>query len=195
MRFRIIEVEVKQALSKSGLPDLDYALNPYVGCVHGCLYCYAKAYTRYKKVVDNWGRIVLVKKNLIPTLLREVKKVKKGSVGIGTITDPYQPVEAIYKLSRRSIEALAENGFKISIQTKSSLILRDIDILRMYRDIVDVGITITSTFNTSPMILLEPYSSPPKARIETLRKLSRANQYPFTYFITWNAIFHDWDRL
>jgi DNA repair photolyase len=172
MRFRIVEIEVKNVLSKSGLPDIDYALNPYVGCAHGCLYCYAKAYIRYKEVVDNWGGIVVVKKNLIPMLLREVKEVKKGSVGIGTITDPYQPVEAIYRLSRKSIEVLAENGFRISIQTKSSLILRDIDILRNYRDVVDVGITITSTSNTSPMTMLEPYSSPPKARIEALRKLS-----------------------
>ncbi|MEM1645206.1 MAG: radical SAM protein [Ignisphaera sp.] len=172
MRFKIIEVEVKQALSKSGLPDIDYALNPYIGCVHGCLYCYAKAYTRSRDIVDNWGSAVIVKKNLVDILRRDVKKVNKGVVGIGTITDPYQPVEAIYKLTRKCIELLVENNFKISIQTKSSLILRDLDLLKMYRKLVDVGITITSTSNSSAITKLEPYSSPPQARIETLKKLA-----------------------
>ncbi|MEM4514118.1 MAG: radical SAM protein [Ignisphaera sp.] len=173
MRFKIMEVEVKHALSKSGLPDIDYALNPYIGCAHGCLYCYAKAYTRSKDVVDNWGRLVVIKKNIIDVLRKEVKGNKRGVVGIGTITDPYQPVEAIYKLARRCIEILAENNFRISIQTKSSLILRDLDLLRTYRKLIDVGITITSTSNSSTIMKFEPYSSPPQARIETLRKLAK----------------------
>lgn len=172
MRFKVLEVEVKQALTESGLPDIDYALNPYIGCSHGCLYCYAKAYTRFKNVVDDWGNIVIVKKNLPTLLMRDVKRFRKGTVGIGTVTDPYQPVEALYKLTRKSVEILAENGFRISIQTKSSLILRDIDLLKRYRDIIDVGITITSTSNSSAMTRLEPYSSPPQARVEALRKLA-----------------------
>ncbi|MDK6029539.1 radical SAM protein [Ignisphaera sp. 4213-co] len=172
MRFRIVELNVKTALTKSGLPDLDYALNPYIGCAHACLYCYAREYTSNVEIVSNWGYVVGVKKNLLDVLSREVKKVRRGVVGLGTITDGYQPVEALYRLSRKSIEILASNGFRISIQTKSSLILRDIDILKSYRDFVDVGLTITSTRNSSPMKFLEPFSTPPTARIETLKKLS-----------------------
>lgn len=172
MRFKVVEIEVKQALSESGLPGIDYALNPYIGCAHGCFYCYAKAYTRYREVVDNWGKIVLVKKNIVALLMREVKRFRRGFVGIGTITDPYQPVEALYKLSRKSIEVLVENGFRVSVQTKNSLILRDIDLLKNYKDVVDVGITITSTSNHSAMVKLEPHSSPPQARVEALRKLA-----------------------
>jgi DNA repair photolyase len=172
MKIQIAEVDINNALSRSGLPDLDYALNPYIGCVHGCLYCYAKMYTRFRNVVENWGYIVIVKRNLIDVLSREVKRFRKGVVGLGTITDGYQPIEAIYKLSRKSIEILVENGFRVSIQTKSSLILRDLEILKRYRDLIDIGITITSTSNTSLIKLLEPFSSPPTARIETLKRLS-----------------------
>ncbi|MEM2852825.1 MAG: hypothetical protein QW438_06515 [Ignisphaera sp.] len=100
MRFRVVEIEVRQALTKSGLPDLDYALNPYLGCGHGCLYCYAKIYTRLSEVVANWGKIIAVKKNLLDILTNEVERLKRGTVGIGTITDPYQPIEAIYRLTR-----------------------------------------------------------------------------------------------
>lgn len=174
MRFRVLEIEVKQALTKSGLPDIDYALNPYLGCSHGCLYCYAKMYTRLREVTDDWGCTVAVKKNILTVLKKEVERVKRGTVGIGTITDPYQPIEAIYRLTRDSIGILAGNGFRISIQTKSSLVLRDLDILKRYRDVIDVGLTITSVRDASPIRIFEPYSSPPSARIKTVKKLAEA---------------------
>jgi len=178
--LKIIEIEISSALSPSGLPDIDYALNPYLGCYHGCLYCYARLYTRDRYISDNWGEVVAVKKNLLSVLQREVNSVKRGVVGVGTITDPYQPVEAIYKLSRGSIEILATKKFPISIQTKSSLILRDIDLLTKYRDLIDVGITITSTDNS--MTFLEPRASPPWARINAIRKLSEAGVKVWIFF-------------
>lgn len=171
MRFKIIEINVRKAFSLSGLPDIDYALNPYLGCSHGCLYCYAKMYTNIKNVADNWGHIVVVKKNIIDVISREVRFVSGKVIGIGTITDPYQPVEALYKLTRKCIEILARNRARVSIQTKSPLILRDLDILKIYRDYIDIGITITSTRNISPITEFEPFSPPPSARIYTLRKL------------------------
>ncbi|MCS7112063.1 MAG: radical SAM protein [Ignisphaera sp.] len=174
MRFRVIEIEVKQALAKSSLPDIDYALNPYLGCGHSCLYCYAKMYTRLSSVVADWGGTVAIKRNLLDVLKREVQRLERGSVGIGTITDPYQPVEALYNLTRSSIDILVRSEFKVSIQTKSSLIMKDMDILKRYRNVVDVGLTITSATDTSPMRTFEPLSSPPSARIKTLKKLSEA---------------------
>ena len=173
MRFKVVEINVKSALSKSGLPDLDYALNPYVGCAHGCLYCYAKEYTRVPEVIQNWGYIVYVKKNLLEVLSREVKRLRKGVVGLGTITDGYQPVEAVYKISRGALEILLTNGFRVSIQTKSSLVLRDLDILKRFSNRVDVGFTITFTHPESHMRELEPFSSPPNARIEALKRIAR----------------------
>ncbi len=178
--MRIIEIEVSSALSPSGLPDIDYALNPYLGCYHGCLYCYARLYTRDRYISDSWGEVVAVKKNLLSILQKEANSIKRGVVGIGTITDPYQPIESIYKLTRGSIELLAMKRFPISIQTKSSLILRDKDLLTKYRDLVDVGITITSVDNS--MMFLEPRASPPWARINTVRKLYEAGIRVWIFF-------------
>ncbi|MEM1541894.1 MAG: radical SAM protein [Ignisphaera sp.] len=182
MRIKVLEITVERALSNSGLPDIDYALNPYIGCSHGCLYCYAKMYTNLREVIDNWGSTVAVKKNIIEVLMKEIKKVKKGTIGIGTITDPYQPVEALYRLTRKAIEILVSHGFKVSIQTKSSQILRDLDLFLRYRNLIDIGITITSVEDTSPMNLFEPYSSPPSARINALKKLSSSGLKTWIFY-------------
>jgi DNA repair photolyase len=167
----IRETRVTHALSRSGLPDLDYALNPYIGCLHGCIYCYARLYTSMRDAAENWGKIVYVKANLIDALRRDVRRLRPGVVGIGTITDPYQPPEALYRLTRRALKILLDNGFHASIQTKNTLILRDLDILRHYRRLVDVGFTIT-TLDYSVSQRLEPGASPPKARAEAIRRLS-----------------------
>ncbi|ADI31588.1 SPL family radical SAM protein [Staphylothermus hellenicus] len=169
--MKIIFINVKRALSRSGLPDLDYALNPYMGCYHGCIYCYARLYTWINEIRENWGEIVAVKKNLINVLEKEIKYFRKGVVGVGTITDPYQPVEAIYELTRRSIELLLRHGFHVSIQTKNTLILRDTDLLTKHRDNVDVGFTITS-LNNKKSRLYEPRASPPSMRAYALKQLS-----------------------
>ncbi len=164
-------VKVKEALSRSGLPDLDYALNPYIGCWHVCIYCYARLYTGDRRVSENWGNIVLVKENIVETLRREVRRKKPGVVGVGTITDAYQPVEAMYELTRKSILILLENGFHTSIQTKNPLVLRDLDILKKYKDRVDVGFTIT-TLDEGTARIIEPRAPPPKARAKALERIS-----------------------
>lgn len=175
-------MEVKQALTKSGLPDTDYALNPYLGCSHGCLYCYAKMYTRLSSIVDSWGCVVAVKRNLLDILTVEVRKLERGSVCVGTITDPYQPIEALYKLTRSSIDILARYGFRVSVQTKSSLVLRDVDVFKKYGGAVDVGLTITSAADDSPLRIFEPFSSPPSARMRALKKLSEAGVKTWIFY-------------
>ena len=169
--MKILKIKVKEALSKSGLPDLDYALNPYIGCSHGCIYCYAREYTRYREVATNWGKIVIVKENLVEVLKREIKTHRKGVVGVGTITDAYQYIEKDYELTRRSIEILLEHGFRLSIQTKSPLVIRDLDILIDYRKSVDVGFTIT-TVDDDIAKHIEPNAPPPRYRVEALYNIS-----------------------
>ncbi|MEM0355940.1 MAG: radical SAM protein [Desulfurococcaceae archaeon] len=160
-----------KALSKTSLPGLNYALNPYIGCSHGCIYCYAKLYTNINDVYMNWGSVVYVKKNLLNKLLNETKSLERGSVGIGTITDAYQPIEAYFKLTRKSIEILLSRGFEISIQTKNPLVLRDAQILVKHRDRVNVGFTIT-TISTRKSTYIEPKAPPPFCRINALIKLN-----------------------
>lgn len=162
-------VKCKTALSKSMLPGLDYSLNPYVGCGHGCIYCYAKATLRDEVKALKWGRFVLVKKGLIEVLAKEVLRKPRGIVGLSTVTDPYQPIEEEVKLSRRCLEVLVRRGFSVSIQTKSKLVLRDLDLIRLGD--FDVGLTIT-TMDDYLGSLIEPRASKPSERAETLRRLS-----------------------
>ncbi|MEM4718047.1 MAG: radical SAM protein [Desulfurococcaceae archaeon] len=173
VKFRSIivyETIVDSALSKSGLPDIEYALNPYLGCSHGCVYCYARLYTRDKRASINWGNVVVIKSNIVNVLEREVRRIKPGVIGVGTITDPYQPVEAVYKLTRDCLKILLTRGFKVSVQTKNTLVLRDVDIFSRYRDYIDVGFTIT-TLNKDLTKLIEPFSPPPLTRVSALRNL------------------------
>lgn len=170
--FRVYEIRANRALTPSGLPEYDYALNPYVGCSHGCYYCYAVDYTNGPPGMY-WGHVVYVKTNVVELLKAEVRRLKPGVVGISTITDPYQPPEAKYKLMRGIIPTLAEAGFRISIQTKSGLVVRDLDLLERYRDAVDLGVTITTMGEKAR--ILEPLAAHPLARAAALRKAAARN--------------------
>ncbi len=167
-------VKVKSVISKSNLPDLDYAFNPYIGCTHGCLYCYARDYVsgKYRDVSRNWGTIVYVKENCVEVLKNELRRLRLGVIGVSTITDPYQHIEARLGLVRESIEVMLRYGFNVSIQTKSNLVLRDLDIIRKFKDRVDVGVTLTWLNNDSIMKYIEPNSVRPKERVKVLERLS-----------------------
>ena len=137
----INEILVKTALSHSKLPGLDYALNPYRGCQHACVYCYAPSVIHWGQ--GKWGDLVEVKVNLPRILSKELRVKKKGIVGLGTVTDPYQPAEKKYEITRRCLELLLMHDFPVCIQTKSSLVLRDIDLLKKFTNL-EVGITLTT---------------------------------------------------
>ncbi len=164
-------VSAKSALSVSALPGLDYCLNPYVGCSHGCIYCYARSYSLRRGRKEPWGSFVDIKRNLPGLLRRELLRKKKGLVGLSTITDAYQPLEFDARLTRECLEALLHSGFSVSIQTKSALVLRDLDLLTRHRRQVEVGFTIT-TLDPSISAKIEPGASSPIDRAEALRKLS-----------------------
>lgn len=101
----------------------------------------------------------------------EVRRARRGVVGVSTITDPYQPIEAEELLTRSGLEVLLDSGFEVSIQTKSPLMLRDLDLLSKYRNMVDVGMTIT-TLDPVVARLIEPGAPEPGSRAEALRRLS-----------------------
>lgn len=143
-----------------------YTANMFKGCTHGCAYCYAPSLTHDER---KWGRYVDVKVNAPQVLARELRGLRKDEVFLSSASDPYQPVEAKYKVTRRCLEVLRRQGFPVSILTRSPLVLRDIDILRRLQW-VKVGMSIT----TVPCRGLEPGVPPLARRIDTLRKLSRA---------------------
>ena len=165
--MKVNEVIVKSALSKSGLPGLVYALNPYRGCSHACTYCYAPSVLHENR---KWGEFVDVKLNLPSVLAKEMASEERGVVGIGTVTDAYQPAEKEYEITRKCLEVLLKKDWPISIQTKSDLVLRDLDLIEKFKD-KDVGFTIT-TLDDKARKRFEPHSSPIPARLDALRAIA-----------------------
>lgn len=167
--MKVREVRCTAALSDTSLPGLTYALNPYRGCSIGCVYCYSPAVLREERP---WGRFVDVKRNVPAVLAKELKRRARGVVGIGTVTDGYQPLEARYHLTRYCLEQLVRFDFPVSVQTKSSLVLKDVDLLRRLSD-AEVGVTIT-TLDEEHRRRFEPFASPSERRLDTLRRLHEA---------------------
>jgi DNA repair photolyase len=165
--MQVKEIKAKAILSKSQVSD--YAVNPYVGCEHACVYCYAKFMKRFTGHAEPWGAFVDVKVNAAELLAKEVMKKKRGRVWISGVCDPYQPLERKYRLTRRCLAVLVENGWPITVQTKSPLVLRDLDILKRAAD-VEVGFTIT-TADERMRKIFEPGAPPTAKRIEALHTL------------------------
>ena len=163
----IKEVHAKTILSKSKVSD--YTINPYTGCEHGCTYCYARFMKRFTGHKEEWGGFVDVKVNAARLLQSEIRKRRSGKVWISGVCDPYQPIEKRYELTRRCLEILSKHGWPVTIQTKSPLVKRDLELLRAFNDI-EVGLTIT-TADENIRKIFEPNSPPIKDRIETLQKL------------------------
>ncbi|MCS7250698.1 MAG: radical SAM protein [candidate division WOR-3 bacterium] len=170
--IRIKEIFCKNALTKSGISERSFSLNPYIGCEHSCIYCYATFIRKWREHKEEWGKIIEVKVNLCEQLKREIKK-KRGIIYIGTIGDPYQPIELKYSLTRKAIEILKEYDFEFEILTKSHLILRDLKILKNYPK-VSCEITLT-TLNEKIRKLFEPKASSVKERMKTIEILIKNN--------------------
>lgn len=179
--MKIKEIKAKSILTKSNLPDCDYCINPYLGCGFGCRYCYAdflRRFTGHKD--DSWGDFVDVKVNAALLLEERFERLEnknyseRKKVIIGSVTDPYQGVEAKYKLTRKCLEVInASNiNFEFTLLTKGHLVTRDIDILKEIKDMT-IGITITST-DDEVSKRLEKYAPVANLRINTLAKLNAA---------------------
>jgi DNA repair photolyase len=176
--MKVREIKTKSILGKSSIGD--YCINPYVGCMIGCIYCYADYYTRkFSKHQEEWGSYVDVKINAPEVLLKEITKKKKGVIYISPLTDAYQPIEAKYKITRKILEILARYDWPVVIQTKSSLVLRDLDILKKFSNI-KVGFTIIS-LDEKITIKFEKMSSPPRERINALKTLKENGIKTFVF--------------
>ena len=167
--MKISLTKCRQALVPSKLGGYDYALNPYKGCTHNCLYCYAPYITHEKRV---WGNFLDVRENMPRILAKELKLNPKGVVGISTVTDPYQKSEEKFELTRRCLEQLVKNKFPFCIQTKSTLVTRDIDLIKKSSS-CEVGVTLT-TFDVEDREKYEPGASTVEDRLQTIEEFSDA---------------------
>lgn len=178
--FEIKEIQAKSVLTRCGIPGIDWVVNPYIGCRFGCKYCYASFMGRFVgKKVSDWGEYVYPKINAPELLKKEIEKKlpnkgKGKEVFFSSVTDPYQGLEAKYRLTRRCLEVLTNWGFAgtLSILTKSNLVTRDIDILKRFQQAV-VGLTVTSA-DDGISRYFEKYAPADSDRFEALKKLNQA---------------------
>lgn len=164
------EILVRKALTLCALPTEPWSLNPYVGCLHGCAYCYVPDVAHLER--PRWGSYVVVKRNLPQVLSREVKHLGRRQVFISSATDPYQSPEAEHRITRKCLEILARAQWPLRVLTRSPLVLRDVDVLRRFSD-VGVGFSVP-TLDDEARRLLEPRAPPIEGRLDALRKLADA---------------------
>lgn len=179
--MKINEIQAKSILNKSKFGS-DFMLNTYVGCNFGCIYCYNQTYwDKNNSSTYKWGEYINVKTNAPEILSKELNRYKqkdlfstrRPTVFISTSTDPYNPLEKKYGLTRKCLEIILGRGLSVIILTKSDLVLRDIDLFKKFARQVEIGITIT-TLDTKTQKILEPLASSIKKRIIALKKLSKA---------------------
>src|SRR6201997_4277661 len=171
----------RKIITHNDSPDIsfDRSINPYRGCEHGCVYCFARpthAYLGLSPGLDFESKLFM-KPNAPELLERELSApdYSPKTIAIGTNTDPYQPIERRYQIMRRILEVLDRAGHPVGIVTKSALVLRDLDILtRMAkRDLVKVAISVT-TLDPKLARVMEPRASTPPRRLGALRELVKA---------------------
>jgi DNA repair photolyase len=169
------EVQVKSAVTEAKGMPFRWALNPYRGCTHACEYCYARKYQRHLELgLDDFSSVILVKTNVARVLHREVTRPgwTRESVSIGTATDPYQPIEGHYKLTRQCLEVLCDSGTPFSIVTKGPMVVRDRDLL--VRASLGAGCSVylsVPSVDDAAWRRLEPGTAPPRQRLHAARVL------------------------
>jgi len=169
--MKVKEIFSKSILTRTAIPSFDYCINPYVGCGHGCRYCYASFMKRFTGHREPWGEFVDVKVNAPHLLRKQLRRAKQGTVALSTVTDPYQPLEGTYRLTRGCLEALLDHQFSVNVLTRSPLCLRDIDLFKQFQKI-EVGLSITTHDETTKKIF-EPRSPSIQSRIEALKVLRK----------------------
>ncbi|WP_454689462.1 PA0069 family radical SAM protein [Achromobacter aloeverae] len=173
--------QARRILSRNDSPDIgfDQAINPYRGCEHGCVYCYARpthAYLGYSPGLDFETRLV-AKANAVDALRAELARpgYRVSPINLGSATDIYQPIERDWRLTRGLLELLLETGHPLTLVTKNALVERDLDLLRALaeRNLVAVYVSITSLDNDLSRTL-EPRASAPQRRLQAVRALAEA---------------------
>lgn len=170
----IREIYAKEIFSKTKVPDAKYVINQYIGCQYACRYCYAKFMARFRNYGE-WGSWIEVKVNA-PELVKN--KYVNGRVIMSTLSDPYQPIENKYLITKRILENMDKN-INLVILTKSDLITRDTEILKKFSNL-EVGLTINGYENEFKE-LFEQYTPDHKKRVIALKTLKSAGLKTYVF--------------
>src|SRR5947209_4067254 len=174
-----LEVQCKSALRRVKNMGFAWSLNPYTGCEHRCAFCYVRAFELRadRPSDDRYGRTVRVKMNVAEVLRGELarRSWRKETVVIGAATDPYQPAEGRYKLTRQCLQALRDFHNPVGMITRGPMIVRDIDVLTDIAKRAEPGITFSiPTLDMDIWRRTEPGTAPPEQRLRAIEKLVAA---------------------
>jgi DNA repair photolyase len=176
MRVEYREEPCRTALNRvRGMP-FEWSLNPYMGCAHRCTFCYVRAFERRadRPSDDGYGRSIRVKTNVAQVLAKELARPswQRSAVAIGAATDPYQPVEGRYRLTRACLEVLADASNPFSLITRGPMIVRDLDVLQAASARAEVSVTFSvPTLDDEVWRTTEPGTAPPLQRLRALKEL------------------------
>jgi DNA repair photolyase len=170
------EIRCRSALNRvKGMP-FDWALNPYRGCTHACHYCYARKYQRHLELGtgDDFSSVIFVKTNLVEVLTRELARPSwsREQVAVGTATDPYQPVEGEYALTRGALEQFVAAQTPVGLVTKGPMVVRDVDVLQSLSAVARCTVYMSvPSVNEDAWRKLEPGTAHPLQRLKAVRRL------------------------
>jgi DNA repair photolyase len=179
MATRYVETQAKSILNAVQGMAFRWSANPYRGCVHGCHYCFARRYHAYLDLGtgEDFTGVILVKVNAVSVLRAELSRPgwQRAMVAVGTATDPYQPIEGRYRLTRGILEALADARTPASVVTKGPMVIRDRDVLMAVRDRAAVSVCVSlTTLEPDLWRRLEPGTAPPHQRLRAVASLAAA---------------------
>ncbi|HZS34478.1 MAG TPA: radical SAM protein [Methylomirabilota bacterium] len=176
---RYVEAPARSILNRVSGMGFRWSANPYRGCVHGCHYCFARRYHSYLDLdpSDDFTGVILVKVNAVEVLRAELRRPGWGRemVAVGTATDPYQPVEGRFRLTRGMLAALADASTPAGVVTKGPMVIRDRDVLQALRDRAGVTVCVSiTTLDRDRWRRLEPGTAPPGQRLRAVAALAAA---------------------
>jgi len=178
MRYQIQEIEARSILTPQKMGSLsggyDYSLNPYAGCAFGCSYCYVPKFPNAKHEYKEWGKWVEVKVNAPELIVKDRLKIFGSKIFFSSATDPYQYLELQYRLTRRCLqELLRYQPGKLTLHTRSHLLLQDLDLLKQFGNRLQVGVSITTDDNAIAR-QFEPGAPSIRRRLDLIRQLHEA---------------------
>ncbi|MFX1489781.1 MAG: radical SAM protein [Promethearchaeota archaeon] len=160
--------QAKSIITKSNIPEVDFVINPYTGCQHGCIYCYAEFMIRFTEHKgDKWGEFLDIKQFELTKIKPEKYNGKR--ILLSSVTDPYLPLEKKYQNTRKILERLVETEAEVTILTKSKLVERDIDLFQKFKNL-EVGISIC-TLDDNFSRIIERAASKPTDRLDAIKEI------------------------
>ncbi|MDI6644034.1 MAG: radical SAM protein [Methanobacteriaceae archaeon] len=187
------EVESKSILSKTAIPKADYVINPYIGCSHGCIYCYARFMKRFTGHKEPWGSFLDIKINSPQLVPKKTNKYHDKYILISSVTDPYLQFEREYQITRKILENLLPLDLNLMILTKSHLVLRDLDIIKKFQK-KEVGISI-STLDEDLRKKLEPSAPSIQSRLNTLNRIHKQGVRNYLFISPIFPYLTDWKQI